>query len=589
MSEIDLNKKITEIRKEYGITEISLLVFRIKGKVTLEAVEDFVNNHNLHKDECTREGFSKGTFKKGNVLTAYYGKEGIRTLRFVNNDSIIIPYSLNTVPDLAKIQFKKDDGSIDVLVFGGNEQFIERSVHRVLNQIAGITNSRLFSPNIDQAFVKRLCLKTHRKKVEFLRIDPSKSKNYAQKIEEEFKKERIRKYIYVVEEGQFKGKGILESKGLRILLEKEPDIKILEYKSTMNVYYDGKQREIKYQLNANGKVGFFVGTGFIKNFTDEFEAAKSLLDKLNDDSGKQMLLTDDIEVVRAAAQKGLIDYTLDKKEQINLLNGHMKTKDYSALPAILKDVRNLSINEKDRKQIVDSYITLLEDDLISAYDLTDYFMPFFNEVLVNEYKQKLENFFRGMNGKTLYKFIQKNIDPLAEIINPIISEKEAQRNDLKILWEALIKEPHKNKKGKRLEEFSTQLFSFDQGLVVDSVNHPTENEEIDLILKNKINDPFWIQLNSPFIFIECKNWSSSVGSPEIKLFKSKVDDHKNVVRVGFMISVNGFAKGLTVEQIRAVSQDKILCGIEGKDIEFFLNSKTSLIEFLEEFITRSIK
>lgn len=594
MPEINLNEKITEVEREYGIRQISMLVFRIKGNINLENIENFVKRQRIHRrmyeDVFSKEGFTQDIHKEGNVLTTYYGKEGVRTLRFTDENSRIVPCSLRVVPDVAKIQFKKEDGFVDVIVYGGSEKFIERSVHRVLNQIAGTNNCRLYSPSIDQRFIQRLCLYTHRRKVNFIRIDPSKSKNYAKRIEEEFKKEKIKKYHYVVEEGQFKGSGILESKGLKLLFEKESDIEIIEYKSKLNIPHKGKIRETKYQLNANGKVSFFVETDFINNFDNEFDAGKELLKKLEEDAGEQLLLTDDIKIQRDFAQKGLIDFTITKEDQLDLLKGHMRTRDYDALPKILNDLKRYDLTESEKEYIIRAYITLLHEDIISAYEFTDFFTQLFDESVVNNHKKEFERIFRGMDSWTVYKFLRKRIDPLAGIINPIISKKEVQRNELKRLWKQVISEQEdKHKKGKLLEEFSKLFFSFEGGLIVDSVNFRTENEEIDLILKHKIDDPFWSQINSPFIFVECKNWSSKVGSDEVKLFKSKVTDHGNLTRIGILISVNGFTEGIDTEQIRVVKEDKILCAIEGKDIETFLNSKMSLTEFLEELIKRSIK
>ncbi|MEA1925390.1 MAG: phospholipase D-like domain-containing protein [Candidatus Altiarchaeota archaeon] len=258
---------------------------------------------------------------------------------------------------------------------------------------------------------------------------------------------------------------------------------------------------------------------------------------------------------------------------------------------LLKIIGRYNLTESDKEEVIQAYITLLQEDIVSAYELTDFFTQLFDETLVDHHKKEFEEIFGRMNNQIVYKFIRKQIDPLSEIINPILSEKEVQRNGLRRLWAQVISEQQKDKhkKGKILEEFSRLFFSFDDGLVVDDVNLRTEDEEIDIVLKNKINDPFWQQLKSPFIFIECKNWSSKVGTDELKKFRTDVSDHGNLTNIGLFIAVNGFTKGINTQQIRVVKDDKILCAVEGKDIETFLNSKISLIEFLEELIKQSIK
>lgn len=50
-------------------------------------------------------------------------------------------------------------------------------------------------------------------------------------------------------------------------------------------------------------------------------------------------------------------------------------------------------------------------------------------------------------------------------------------------------------------------------------------EEIDLVIKNNINKPFWSSLSSPCIFTECKNWSEKVGAKEIRDFEVNVKSH----------------------------------------------------------------
>jgi hypothetical protein len=59
--------------------------------------------------------------------------------------------------------------------------------------------------------------------------------------------------------------------------------------------------------------------------------------------------------------------------------------------------------------------------------------------------------------------------------------------------------------------------------------------------------------------------------------------------VGIFISVNGFTSSKDIEQIRVGTQDKILCLIDGEDIQKFLDSKSSLKEFVEKLIRDSIK
>jgi hypothetical protein len=58
-----------------------------------------------------------------------------------------------------------------------------------------------------------------------------------------------------------------------------------------------------------------------------------------------------------------------------------------------------------------------------------------------------------------------------------------------------------------------------------------DDEEIDLVLKNNIESPFFQSLNSPVILVEAKNWKSKTPTKETRNFSMKCDDHKNLTRV----------------------------------------------------------
>ena len=585
---INLNEKIREAKEDFGIRQLSIMLFKIEGKIDLSDIGKFVKNHYINRARRYKEGFERGPTIGEQSLTVYYAKEGIRTLRFTDGYSNIVPYSLEMVSDGARIQFIKDNDFVDIRVIGGSEQFIERKIFSMLRIMANTIGSRLNQRKVSQEFIRTLCLGIHRKNVYYIRIDPSESKNYAKVIEKEIKKEKIKKYEYVVEEGIFKGSGILESSALKTLFEKEKDIIIQEFKSKMSYYLKGEFREITYKIDLLGRIKFSsIDGSFVNSFDDEFEAGSYLLERLEEDAKKKLNFTEEIELQMTLNE--CFKSIKSKEYQLELFRNHLDTRDYTALPNILKDLKDVDLTLQEKGEIVNGYIFLLENDLFSAYEYVEPFLPFFDIDLVRGNQKKFTKIFENMEPITLFRFLEKGVEPFAEILNPIISNKEVKRNHLKRIWETVRSEKDNIKKGALLEAFSGFLFCFDEGLEVDAPNFRTKDEEIDLILKNKFEDPFWIQLNSPYIFVECKNWSSKVGSDEIKKFRGKLEDHKNLCRVGFFISINGFTKSEDIALIRVGSQDKILCLIDGGDIQKFLDSKLSLKEFLEELIRDTIK
>lgn len=96
-------------------------------------------------------------------------------------------------------------------------------------------------------------------------------------------------------------------------------------------------------------------------------------------------------------------------------------------------------------------------------------------------------------------------------------------------------------KGDILEDMADILFSEQQGFEVkQKVRGRTD--ELDLVVKNNINDPFWISLHSPYILVECKNWKDQkVGVGEIWKLEKKIDKRKGQCRLGVVIASGGFS------------------------------------------------
>jgi Restriction endonuclease len=95
----------------------------------------------------------------------------------------------------------------------------------------------------------------------------------------------------------------------------------------------------------------------------------------------------------------------------------------------------------------------------------------------------------------------------------------------------------KNKKGDLFENVISELLSTVDGLRVVERNIDSGIEEIDLKVLNNNESGIWNQFER-IIFIECKNWSSSVDSQEIRNFEGKMRNY--FLHSGIFFSVNGF-------------------------------------------------
>jgi hypothetical protein len=177
----------------------------------------------------------------------------------------------------------------------------------------------------------------------------------------------------------------------------------------------------------------------------------------------------------------------------------------------------------------------------------------------------------------------KSIEPAENVRKPL------DKTELKGIWEKCKKEKNKQKKGKLLEEFIVKLFATIENFVLFEKNLNTANEELDIVFRNNIERPFWISLNSPHIFFECKNWSSKVQARIVGELEKKVINHSNLTRIGIFVATTGYESGCFVEQMRCGRGNNIIVLISGEDIDNFLESFQDTIEWMEEFISSCIR
>lgn len=157
-------------------------------------------------------------------------------------------------------------------------------------------------------------------------------------------------------------------------------------------------------------------------------------------------------------------------------------------------------------------------------------------------------------------------------------------------WQSIFEKDITNyDKGRRLENLMANIFSGISGIDVVSMNLATETQELDIVLKNKINSPFFISLSSPFIFVECKNWSTKVGTKEARIFESKLRQSTNNANIGVFVAVNGVTRGFQ-DLINNLKRDKVnIVLITNKDInDLILDQDFEIETWFEDLITREL-
>lgn len=152
-------------------------------------------------------------------------------------------------------------------------------------------------------------------------------------------------------------------------------------------------------------------------------------------------------------------------------------------------------------------------------------------------------------------------------------------------WRESMSLTTSHEKGISLEELLVLIFSSIQGFI-PSHRVRTQTEEIDISVRNESRDPFWSKF-TPFILVECKNWSTSCGKNEVVLFREKLTNRVGYSKVGFLISMNGFTTTVTKEILRGSQGDYLIVPIDGnnlKELVFSMDRNTLLKKFVEKSV-----
>ena len=139
----------------------------------------------------------------------------------------------------------------------------------------------------------------------------------------------------------------------------------------------------------------------------------------------------------------------------------------------------------------------------------------------------------------------------------------------------------KKARGDALEHLAEAMFAAEDGVVVMQKNYKTEEEEIDLVLRNELTDPFWASHQSPFILVECKNWAERVGVKELRVLESKMQDRRGPVRIGIFISVSGFTKPF-LQRLKAIQglDVGVIYPVTGADLTDLVARRESIMQWV---------
>jgi DNA-binding response OmpR family regulator len=163
---------------------------------------------------------------------------------------------------------------------------------------------------------------------------------------------------------------------------------------------------------------------------------------------------------------------------------------------------------------------------------------------------------------------------------------EKREQELARVWQAAKTEGNPQAKGELLETVMLLVFRTIPGFEHAQVHKRNDLEEIDVFVQNSSTDPFW-QREGSYVLIECKNWSSSVGVPELKLFRQKIEDRFGRSALGFFIAMGGYAETTRIEEWTRRAGDSLVVLLTREDLDALVAIKDRSAK-LKEFHARAV-
>ena len=130
-------------------------------------------------------------------------------------------------------------------------------------------------------------------------------------------------------------------------------------------------------------------------------------------------------------------------------------------------------------------------------------------------------------------------------------------------------------KGKKFEDLACYLFETIPGITIAKRNAMNQynTEEVDVSIWNDKYQDGLSFVNNIFL-VECKNWSSSVGSADVNWFATKVENRG--LDFGVLLATNGISK----EEGEIKRAQSILTGYLRKHIRIIVIDKEEILSLV---------
>jgi dCTP deaminase len=210
---------------------------------------------------------------------------------------------------------------------------------------------------------------------------------------------------------------------------------------------------------------------------------------------------------------------------------------------LVLNMLNMSINPirlSIGQRIASFSLFKLEREVLSPYrDFTKYIDYQLDMDIISpelSYDENTDTVFRAYRKGELDSLNLAN----TELRKKTLFVKEGAKETIKSLLNRVFEERDIQTKGRLLEDLIENLLSQIRGIKTIKKNARLKSEEIDIIVQNNVDDTFWKTLGNPLV-VECKNWSSKVGTDEIGNLVVKMNALSPDVKTGILVAVNGIS------------------------------------------------
>ncbi|MBK9263995.1 MAG: response regulator [Polyangiaceae bacterium] len=151
-------------------------------------------------------------------------------------------------------------------------------------------------------------------------------------------------------------------------------------------------------------------------------------------------------------------------------------------------------------------------------------------------------------------------------------DQSATETAIRNTWDAVRNEKDRQRKGLLLEHLMELILKTIPGFNRLGSRMKNETEELDILVQNNSPDPFW-QKESPYILVECKNWSSQhVGTKEVRDLLGKIEDRYQRCRLAVLVAVGGFADTVRLELAKGAKGNQLVMLMGAGDLDNLVKS-----------------